>query len=1581
MLIAAVSGVLWLFTPLVQAAVNSAPQFLPGGDMSRFALLEDSQVGAPVYRLQGIDPEGSPVHYSISGQHFQVDRISGIVSLVKPLDREVEDILEVIISITDESVGGAEPNTVSLRREIPVLDVNDNSPEFLGRPYSVVLMENTKPGSEVFSNITVVDADSGHNAEITLSCISGGCDTFSITTEKISEGNYKGVLVLKKALDFEQVSSYSLSLRASDNNKDKPLHAMATIAISVKDIQDQPPVFLNAPYSATLQENTSPGYQVLQVKAKDGDLGDSRTVILSLEGDELGYFKMSRNNLITSHVPIDREHPLILQNGGVYTFDVVATELINNELPGDFSHERVTIVITDVDDQIPKFNERYFNINVSEDIGLGTPLPGLNMVVSDDDLGENAHYTLQLKSQDRRAVQWFMVEPESAYGRTPVVVRLKDNTSFDFDTGVKQVQFTISALVQTKQGESFEVSSSEVVVNILDANDNSPIFNQSSYSFTIPENFTVGSMIANITASDIDSGEFGTITYSLRGFGTNKFSTNPKTGNLYLSNKVDYEKQKSYSLSLEAKDGGGRVSTVAVLVTLTDVNDNPPIWEMPQYQRTVREGATSFQPQFFIRALDADKDNESKLRYKILTSNSDVLGLNENTGEILILSPVSSEHTSRGQYELMIRAFDDGVPPFHADVPVFIRVGVPGNQRPVFRGVPYNVTLPETAKEGDVLVTVRATDPDGPNSAVHYKLSNGADNFQINQSSGVITVAKAAILDPDVTKTMRYAVTVLAVDSGAPIRETAQTTVTVNILDINNKAPYFLPDSNYVRHISEKSDIGKTVVMVKAIDSDHDADIEYSIIDVRAMHKTGVPVLKGSAYDFEHAFVINSSTGEIKVNSHLSHQAAAVIILKVGAKDKNAVVNPDNQRTEVEVTLYIQAYDEQNPKFTVGGWTPFEPIINISFQEEKPAGSPIFTLSGIDPTNNFPLTRFSLIPPIPPSISMDSGGSIVTLKKIDYESMLDKTISFRVEATSADGQRSSIAQVHLNIEDINDNTPQFEKTHYKGQIYESAAKGTIVLNVKAVDGDEFNTTLGYGDIKYSLSGENAALFSIDPNSGTITVSGNGTIDREKQDTMQLVAFAADTPQGGANQRRSSVPIVIEVLDINDNKPLFEMEEYSAVVLENVLQGTSVLNISAIDFDSGAWGLVEYEIVDQPEAAGLFKINKTTGEIVTNMPLTGKGRAESYVITARALDHGEPSLFSDVPVRIFIGDVVTNDGIPMFLHPTLNEMAYISEDSAIGSPVFRVTASDPDNPNSLEGQVRFSFLPDETDSQAFSIDSVTGLITTKQHLDREIKSNYTLILVAQDSGMVPQHATRQLHISVTDVDDNKPLFKRSIDDDPVEFTIKEELPEGTEVGVIRAEDDDVGDNAKIGYLITCMDLYHKSLSLSIFFSCKYKMKCFLLDLKVYVVRDRGLLKFVFSQPPGEVRANLAEFKKDVEQTLALPASLNIYDTLFLSKKDGSLDFSATISCFQLVGAHMFDVKETEKLMSPQNNPDIAEIYRKYNVQGVERCAPQIAHAEVTWVQLCVLGIAAFIGIASMISGCVLCCSYKKWHRIR
>lgn len=148
--------------------------------------------------------------------------------------------------------------------------------------------------------------------------------------------------------------------------------------------QDQPPVFLNAPYSAALPENTAASHTVLIVRARDGDTGQPRKLFLMLEDEDAGHFdlEMSREGdvtvgkLVTTNVSLDREDPKILQNGGIYTFQIRAVELINNEVPADFATSIVTIVVKDVDDLAPVFNEDYFSIKISEDIGKDTPLPG-----------------------------------------------------------------------------------------------------------------------------------------------------------------------------------------------------------------------------------------------------------------------------------------------------------------------------------------------------------------------------------------------------------------------------------------------------------------------------------------------------------------------------------------------------------------------------------------------------------------------------------------------------------------------------------------------------------------------------------------------------------------------------------------------------------------------------------------------------------------------------------------------------------------------------------------------------------------------------------------------------------------------------------------------------------------------------------------------------------------------------------------------------------------------------------------------------------------------------------------------------
>lgn len=133
----------------------------------------------------GVDPEGSRLKYSISGPVFSVDRDTGVVRLRQELDRETQDSIEVIISITDEGIYGTEPNTVSLRRVIPVRDYNDNQPLFVGRPYLISVSESLPVGSilEVKPPIVVIDRDVGNNAELQIKCVEVNIPSYLIRSD------------------------------------------------------------------------------------------------------------------------------------------------------------------------------------------------------------------------------------------------------------------------------------------------------------------------------------------------------------------------------------------------------------------------------------------------------------------------------------------------------------------------------------------------------------------------------------------------------------------------------------------------------------------------------------------------------------------------------------------------------------------------------------------------------------------------------------------------------------------------------------------------------------------------------------------------------------------------------------------------------------------------------------------------------------------------------------------------------------------------------------------------------------------------------------------------------------------------------------------------------------------------------------------------------------------------------------------------------------------------------------------------------------------------------------------------------
>lgn len=479
--------------------------------------------------------------------------------------------------------------------------------------------------------------------------------------------------------------------------------------------------------------------------------------------------------------------------------------------------------------------------------------------------------------------------------------------------------------------------------------------------------------------------------------------------------------------------------------------------------------------------------------------------------------------------------------------------------------------------------------------------------------------------------------------------------------------------TSYTAFVSERMEIGTEVLQTVAIDTDVDAKLKYSIIEpIGALSKTGIQLTSITSYNYLHAFRVDSSSGKIFVNNTLNHDLASEIMLTVKVVDENAVYNKEKQFATAEVTIFVQSFVDTDPIFKNKGWNSNNPVVKVTVKEEMPIGSTVFKLIAEDPIHEQRINHFEIVQPDPFnyfSINQKTG-AVLLEKRLDYETLNETNIQFTVKAISMDGNRETISAVKVTIENVNDNSPEFDHKVYRAVVTENAQYPEKVLSVRAKDADleltQHDHDIGYSRIKYSLTGVHAANFVIDSESGLIQIAPNQIIDREKMAELVFIVVAEDSIyKHGSDTRRATAEVIVTVLDVNDNAPSFAQKSYSAVIPENAAVNSFVFNITAIDLDDGQSGEISFDFLNEGDANGLLKINKTTGEIRTKAPLTGKGRSEPYELVIRAQDNGgriekQKSLFNDVSFVLFIGDVSANDGIPFFIAPKLGQIANISE---------------------------------------------------------------------------------------------------------------------------------------------------------------------------------------------------------------------------------------------------------------------------------------------------------------------------------
>ena len=443
------------------ADANDSPVFL---DAPYSVQINENDASASVLRVNASDADNNTLHFTLAGSgsaHFLIHPQTGLISLAQALDFE-DIILYVLTLIVTDGEGGV--NTTSVTVE--VINQND-APVFVSAPYAAAIDENINTGTQVVL-ASASDEDSNDTLVYSLSGANSSHFTISAT----------GVISTDSVIDYESSSSYSLTILVSDGT----VSVSTPLTITVNDINDAP-AFTSTPYAVTLNEGTASSVSVFQVSASDED---SDSIVFSFVGITSSDFTInSVSGEISTATLLDFE------TTPSYVLTVQAFD--GN---GGKTLSTVTVTITDINDETPTFNSASYNGHVIENVAIGSSV--MTVTASDGDAADTSlAYSLsgsQLNSSH------FSITSNGL---------IRTATNIDYEA----VQ--VYSLTLTATDNANNTGTTTLIISVINAVDNDPVFSNSSFSASVSEDSIPGTSVIRVTASDDDLSDV--ITYTISG--------------------------------------------------------------------------------------------------------------------------------------------------------------------------------------------------------------------------------------------------------------------------------------------------------------------------------------------------------------------------------------------------------------------------------------------------------------------------------------------------------------------------------------------------------------------------------------------------------------------------------------------------------------------------------------------------------------------------------------------------------------------------------------------------------------------------------------------------------------------------------------------------------------------------------------------------------------------------------------------------------------------------------------------------------------------------------------------------------
>ncbi|XP_072256729.1 protocadherin gamma-B2-like isoform X16 [Pyxicephalus adspersus] len=586
-------------------------------------------------------------------QYFGIDLENGNLFVSDRIDRETLCGIKQSCFLNLEAVIENPLNFYTITIEIQ--DVNDNSPTFSKTYFDIEISEVTSPGTH-FALGNAQDPDLGTNSvqDYTLA----GNEHFTLGEKITKDGIRYPEIILETSLDREQQSSYELILTAKDGGKPSKT-GTTVVKISVQDFNDNFPVFAQDTYHIKLPENIPIGFLVISLNATDEDEGSNAQVSYSFNFIHENARQLFSINSTTGDIRTIGN--LDYELSDTYEMTVEA-----KDGGGHITHCKVSVQVTDVNDNIPEITLTSFFATIPEDAPTGTVIAVINIHDLDSEI--NAEIICQISN----TLPFQLIPSSSSYYKLVTASNMDREKTFLYNITVHCVD----------NGSPSLSSNKTIQLTISDVNDNPPVFEKTNYIVYIPENNQPGTSVHKVHAIDLDRDDNGKITYSILNSNVEEIpvssyvSINSISGVLYSQRSFDFEQLREIQFQVMAKDSGSPplASNVTVRICIVDKNDNAPkiLYPSPDYEDSslfefIPHSAEKGYLVTKVIAIDADSGHNAWLSYHFLqVADSSLFHIGQNTGEIRIRRDIQDMDSLRQKVVVLVK--DNGVPSLSSTV-------------------------------------------------------------------------------------------------------------------------------------------------------------------------------------------------------------------------------------------------------------------------------------------------------------------------------------------------------------------------------------------------------------------------------------------------------------------------------------------------------------------------------------------------------------------------------------------------------------------------------------------------------------------------------------------------------------------------------------------------------------------------------------------------------------------------------------------------------------------------------------------------------------------------------------------------